>query len=145
VNRHYLFHLPNDIAELMQLAGRIRKLPDYRRLGEKCRYVLDLALEEMASNIIKYGYDDRHERSIEIEIDFSSPDIELKLRDDGHEFNPLNCGNGPVQGDLEELNIGGMGICLIRNLVKSMEYHRRENCNELTIRIERGPEAASVE
>lgn len=57
MKRVFLFRLPNDIGKLMALAAQIRELDEYRRLDGKTAYALDLALEEMASNIIKYGYD----------------------------------------------------------------------------------------
>ena len=55
MKRVFLFRLPNDIGKLMALAAQIRELDEYRRLDGKTAYALDLALEEMAGNIIKYG------------------------------------------------------------------------------------------
>lgn len=135
MSKHYHFQLPGELDELMRLAERIRGLDEYCGLPAKPRYILDLALEEMASNIIKYGLDNRSERSIEVEIDFSRPDLVLTLRDDGSEFNPLECPFNP-DGDIDERPIGGVGIHLICNLAKRMDYRRTGNTNELKIVID---------
>ena len=42
--KEFLFHLPNDIGKLMQLAAEIRQLKEYGDLSPKTQYVLDLAL-----------------------------------------------------------------------------------------------------
>ena len=127
--KEFLFHLPNDIGKLMQLAAEIRQLKEYEDLSPKTQYVLDLALEEMATNIIKYGYDEPGTRTIEISVG-------LVLSDDGHEFNPLEA-QAPAEAGIEERDIGGMGIYLTRNLVRSMEYERKENRNVLSICIDK--------
>ena len=117
----------------MQLAAEIRQLKEYEDLSPKTQYVLDLALEEMATNIIKYGYDEPGTRTIEISVGFNQKDLRLVLSDDGHEFNPLEA-QAPAEAGIEERDIGGMGIYLTRNLVRSMEY---ENRNVLSICIDK--------
>ena len=134
--KEFLFHLPNDIGKLMQLAAEIRQLKEYEDLSPKTQYVLDLALEEMATNIIKYGYDEPGTRPIEISVGFDQKDLRLVLSDDGHEFNPLEA-QAPAEAGIEERDIGGMGIYLTRNLVRSMEYERKENRNVLSICIDK--------
>ncbi len=136
MKNRFLFHLPNDIQQLMRLAEQIRELEEYQLLTAKTRYVLDLALEEMATNIIKYGYDAPGERAIEVDINFAETEVVLTLRDDGHEFNPLECNEHAVKC-LEEREIGGVGIYLIRNMVRGMKYTRAGECNELVIHIGR--------
>ena len=54
-------------------------------------------LEEMAGNIIKYGYDVAGERIIEIEIAFGGRAVTLTLRDHGRPFNPLNVPEEPEE------------------------------------------------
>lgn len=137
MGRSFLFKLPNEIDKLMLLAAEIRELPEYLGLDGKSRYALDLALEEMAGNIIRYGYDVPGERVIEIGIDFGASEVTLTLRDDGKPFNPL-AADPPPQGGIEERDIGGVGVYLVRSMVRSMEYRREDGRNVLTLRIGRG-------
>lgn len=137
MGRNFLFKLPNEIDKLMLLAAEIRQLPEYLQLDGKSRYTLDLALEEMAGNIIRYGYDVPGERVIEIGIGFDASEVTLTLRDDGKPFNPMTA-DPPPTGDVEERDIGGVGVYLVRSMVRSMEYRREEGRNVLTLRIGRG-------
>ena len=138
MKRVFLFRLPNDIGKLMALAAQIRELDEYRRLDGKTAYTLDLALEEMAGNIIKYGYDVAGERIIEIEIAFGGRAVTLTLRDDGRPFNPLNVPEEPEEGDVDGRRIGGVGVYLVRKMVRSMEYRRENDRTVLTLQIDRG-------
>ena len=135
--KNYLFQLPNKLDELMHLAGNIRQLEAYRQLSPQARYTLDLALEEMATNIIKYGYDNTEPRSIEIGIHFNPGEVILTLCDDGHEFNPLTVTPSSLESELAECPVGGLGIHLIKNMVRSMDYVRQNNRNILVIVIDR--------
>ncbi len=135
--RRYAYNLPGEIGDLMRLAEQIRELDEYRAMNAKARYVLDLALEEMASNIIKYGFSEGEDRKIEVMIDFDDRELVLTLRDSGHEFNPLEYSNLP-DGDLLERKIGGVGIHLICNMAKKMDYRRSGGLNELKITIDLG-------
>ncbi len=136
MNKKFLFHFPNDIKELMRLAARIRELDEYRSLTPRTCYILDLALEEMATNIIKYGYDEPGMHIIEIEIEFSPRMLTLTLIDDGHAFDPLEAPSPDEEATEEEREVGGVGIYLIRNMVRSMRYRREGNHNILVITID---------
>src|SRR5262245_57829149 len=52
-------------------------------------YLANLAIEELVTNCVKYGYDDSAEHIIEIELKLSPAELVLTVTDDGHPFNPL--------------------------------------------------------
>ena len=97
-------------------------------------YLANLALEELITNCIKYGYDDDGEHVIEIELNFSGGELVLTLVDDGHPFNPLELPEPDTDLPVEDRPIGGLGIHLLRKMSDRMEYARLENQNRLTLR-----------
>ncbi len=118
----------------MRLAEEIRSIPAYTRLSTECRYVLDLALEEMATNVIKYAFDGKNEQAFDISIVFGGKIITLVLEDNGREFNPLTA-RRPEDLPVEERAVGGVGIYLVAKMAKSISYVRRDDRNILTIEI----------
>ncbi len=138
MSKKFMFHFPNDIRALMRLAATIRELDEYRLLTPRTCYVLDLALEEMATNIIKYGYDEPGMHIIEIEIEFGPRELTLTLVDDGHAFDPLQAPSPDAEASEEEREVGGVGIYLIQNMVRSMRYRREGDRNVLVIIIDNG-------
>lgn len=103
----------------------------------KALYTAQLAIEELGTNIIKYGYDDSREHSIVLQAHCPGDLIELRLSDDGHAFDPCSALEPNREATLDERTPGGWGISLVRKLVNDMEYARVAGRNVLTLRIQR--------
>jgi anti-sigma regulatory factor (Ser/Thr protein kinase) len=98
--------------------------------------VANLALEEMATNIVKYGYDDQDAHEILLRLALVPGAIVLTLEDDGHPFDPLRAPEPNIHLPLEEREPGGLGIHLIRKMAQRMVYERSGGRNRLTITIQ---------
>ena len=89
-----------------------------------------LACEEAFTNIVSYSGAQRAWFA-------ASSDGEavcMTLEDDGIPFDPLAI--APAEKEFEELDGGGMGISLIRQLASDISYRRADDRNILTIRIQ---------
>jgi serine/threonine-protein kinase RsbW len=98
-------------------------------------YRINLALEEMVTNIIKYGYDEPGRHKIEITLEVGAKEVSLVIVDDGHDFNPVLHERKPPAEKLEEREIGGLGIHLMKKLLDHMEHRREGGRNILGIKI----------
>jgi len=97
-------------------------------------YLANLAIEELATNSIKYGYDDAGEHVIEFELRIAHGEMVLVVTDDGHPFNPLDFKEPDMRLPIEEKPIGGLGIHLLRKMADKMEYIRQDGKNRVTLR-----------
>jgi len=100
-------------------------------------YSANLAIEEMVSNTLKFGYDDARVHEIFLRAEVLPKRLLLVIEDDGHEFNPLNAPEPDVHLPAEERTPGGLGIYLVRKFAEEMRYERRDGRNRLTIAIRR--------
>lgn len=100
-------------------------------------YRINLALEEMITNIIKHGYDDYNSHEIWVSLEVGKNEITGIIKDDGHEFNPLVQKKKEVAASLEERKVGGLGIQLTRELLDHVGYKRENGENILEIRVRR--------
>jgi anti-sigma regulatory factor (Ser/Thr protein kinase) len=106
-----------------------------RTTAAELQYFANLAIEEIATNCIKYGYDDAKNHVIEVKLSFSGSDVlVVTVVDDGHPFNPLEAREPDLSVPVEERPIGGLGIYLLRQLCDRMEYVREGGKNRLTLR-----------
>lgn len=134
--RIWRYELPGEIPALKDLNDEIRKLPEFHLLGEKSRYGLELAIEEIVSNTIKYGYDAGAEHHIIVELVFCRGKADVRLTDDGRPFNPLaTTGKSVADGDLDTLPIGGVGLFLTREFVDDMRYRYENGMNILEFSV----------
>ena len=85
----------------------------------------EVAAEEAVVNILHYS------RATEIEMVLSSQDsaFTIQLMDDGLPFDPTE--HTPNNKTIDERQIGGMGIHLIRQIVDEMHYERKKEKNIL--------------
>ncbi len=124
----------NDLAEMMLLRDCVLQFSEENQLSEDIVFALDLCLEELITNVIKYGYDDSAQHAIYISLSMEGDRLVLEMRDDGHAFDPTLLPDPDLDVPLEERRIGGLGIHLVRNYVDSMEYKREANQNILTLK-----------
>jgi anti-sigma regulatory factor (Ser/Thr protein kinase) len=96
-------------------------------------YLANLAIEELLTNCIKYGYDDADEHTISIELELVGKELKLTVIDDGHLFNPLEVAPPDTSLPLEERPVGGLGLHLLRNMSDRMEYNRVQDKNCVTL------------
>ena len=103
--------------------------------GPQALYNAQLAAEEIGTNIIKYGYDDRLEHRITLRVECLPDCIRLELLDSGRPFDVREVPEPDPDESLEDRQPGGWGISLVRRLARRMDYKRRGGFNVLTIEI----------
>jgi len=93
----------------------------------------NLAIEEFATNCIKYGYDDQNEHTIEVRVVLSGGSLVVVITDDGRPFNPIEAPDPDLNLPTEERPIGGLGIYLVRKMSDRIEYVREAGRNRVTL------------
>lgn len=118
------FTLKNRISELNKLAEELEKFSSEYKLPQKILFDINLSLDELVTNIISYGYDDDKDHDILISIAKEEDNIFITLEDEGIEFNPLNTEEPETETELEDREIGGLGIYFVKNKMDRISYER---------------------
>jgi sigma-B regulation protein RsbU (phosphoserine phosphatase) len=94
---------------------------------------VELASEEVLVNIIQHGYQDRPEK-IEINVKvFPKSHVEITIKDYGPPFDPLQRKEPNYSEKIEEREVGGLGIHLIRQNMDEVRYKRESGANILIL------------
>jgi len=135
------FHqtIANDIVNLCGLMEGATAFLEGQSVDAQAVYRINLALEEMVTNIIKYGYDEPGRHNIEVALDVGAKEVALVIVDDGHDFSPVLHEKKPSADKPGEREIGGWGIPLMKKLLDHMEHRREGGRNILEIKIRRKP------
>ena len=128
------FNLKSKLSELDALCQKLEKFGQSMGLSQKCIFEANLALVELFTNIISYGYDDKNEHTIRITITFQNDELVFNIEDDGIPFNPTEVESPDLECTIEECRIGGLGIHLAKNLMDEVCYQRCNDKNILTLR-----------
>ena len=96
---------------------------------------LELVVEEIFVNIASYSYPGKTGSvTIQIEVEKNPPAVTLVFKDQGIEYNPLAQEAPDVDLALEDRNIGGLGIFLVKNYVDDLSYSYNDGSNVLTLK-----------
>ena len=99
----------------------------------KVTYFVDLAIEEIVTNCIHYGYGDELEHTIAITLTVADEMLTLRIVDDGLAFDPLAARPPDFSIAIQNRTEGGLGIYLLRNLADRITYDRCDGTNQITL------------
>lgn len=125
----------NDMPELTHVLQVVNVFLEPRELQSKLVYAVNLILEEILMNIVKYGYDDEESHEIEVQIEVEQEEVALIVIDDGKEFNPLTIPKPDRSKSAMDRLEEGLGLQFVRHMRNAMEYRREEGKNILRIWI----------
>jgi serine/threonine-protein kinase RsbW len=123
----------NQVAQLEVLANTLERISYEWNIPMDIILSLNLVIEELVTNIIFYGYDDKNEHEIHIHLSYKNKIIQMQIEDDGKEFNPLLVLEPEMDKTIENSKIGGLGIHFVRKIMDDISYQRSNNKNKLTL------------
>jgi serine/threonine-protein kinase RsbW len=127
--------IPNRLPDLMRAIEELDRCLEQWGGNADARYLAQLAVEELGTNILKYGYDDNAEHFIRLAAFNIEGMFQICLEDDGHEFDPCQTPEPDPNLGLQERKPGGWGLSLVRRLAAGMSYERREGRNLLCVLV----------
>jgi anti-sigma regulatory factor (Ser/Thr protein kinase) len=124
----------NDLAELSRVAESVEEFCANQAIPAACAFKLNVALEELLTNTISYGYGDEGRHEIAIDIAREGEMIVTELSDDGRAFDPLNAPPPDLDSTIEDRRIGGLGVHLVKTMMDDVTYAYRDGRNHVTLR-----------
>ena len=113
----------NDMAELANLRDSLERIGAELGVPGKPLMQLQVALDEIASNAIKYGWPDGGNHKLFVRITGQQDRIEVEIVDDGREFDPRDA-PPPEPQPAGRRRPGGLGIHMVKQLVDRVDYER---------------------
>ena len=84
-----LVELKNNLTEIGRMSETIDEFCTSNKLPPDTGFALNLSLEEVVTNIIKYAYDDYDVHIIIVRLYINRGQVHIEVEDDGKPFNPL--------------------------------------------------------
>ncbi|WP_321504437.1 ATP-binding protein [uncultured Methanoregula sp.] len=91
-----------------------------------------LAVEEAITNVIVHGYEGR-DGEIVIRCRATKGIVEIEIEDMAIPFDPLTLPEPDLTGSVDDRQIGGLGIFLIRRVMDEIVYRYENNKNILVL------------
>ena len=104
-------------AQLPEIARMVEALEAYAEqtgLPTETAYQITLVLDELVTNIVSYGVAPGETRPITLSLTYAGGVLEIVLSDPGKPFDPRNAPPPDTEASLEDRQIGGLGVHLVR-------------------------------
>ena len=132
--KKYSFELKSSLSELDNLSQNLEYFGQKFGLSKKLIFEINLALDELFTNIISYGFKDEKEHIIKVTLTPQNEELCLCIEDDGVPFNPTDFEIPDVACSVDNCKIGGLGIHIMRKLMDEICYQRCDDKNVLTLK-----------
>ena len=117
-----------------QIIAFIDKELDEVGCDEKSRDQLDIAVEEIYINVASYAYpEEAGDATISFGFDKDKSRVIISIKDAGIPYDPLEKSDPDIDLSVEERDIGGLGIYMVKNSMDDVRYERKEGHNIFTM------------
>jgi len=124
----------NDLIELRLMSAWLQKTCEHLAVPESVSKDLDLCANEAVANIILYAYEDHEQHQITIGLELKKDQaLTLTIQDDGNPFDPFKAILSRPYDKIGDVQIGGMGIELMRSLANEYTYCRLNGKNIISL------------
>ncbi len=130
--------IKNEISELKNVNDTLAQFLDAHHVPYRAAYAVNLAVDELVVNVMRYAYVDDDTHFIDLELAIQGDQVILRIVDDGRPFDPRT---GPsLDLHAEERQVGGLGLLLVLDMVDVLKYQRVEERNCVEVRVHLFPD-----
>ncbi len=117
-----------------QVRTFIENMMEEHSATEQDIFQMDIAVEELFVNVANYAYAPEHGMvEIEVSISENPKKMQVTLIDQGIPYNPLEREDPDITLGLDEREIGGLGIYMVKQSMDEVRYEYKDNSNVMTI------------
>lgn len=130
--------LENDLRKIARVASRIEEFCSAHGIAEETAFAVNLAIDELLTNTISYGYDDDEAHRIEVILCLEGKTLVVAVVDDSAPFDPTELREPDLDAPIDGQEMDGLGMLLVNRMMDGVEYQRRGECNVVTLTKDAG-------
>jgi serine/threonine-protein kinase RsbW len=130
----------NDLAELVIVSDELNRVVEGSAISNKALIQLQVALDEVLSNVIKYAWPEGKTHEVHVRINAQKDVVKVIIVDDGEAFDPRAQTPPKPLATGRRPRPGGVGIHMVRQLVDGFDYARIGDRNQITLTKRYAPE-----
>ena len=121
--------------QILKVTGFVNSRLEKLNCPEECRIQIDIALDEILSNIIRYAYGpEGGPVTVRFQAGDAPPGAVITVTDRGVPFNPLESEPPDLSTPLRSRPVGGLGLFVVRSTMDEVSYRYEDGRNILTVR-----------
>jgi anti-sigma regulatory factor (Ser/Thr protein kinase) len=125
--------IDNDISQIPKVGEAFDRFSEANGLAPAMVQTFHIIFDELLNNIITYGYGDDERHVVEVNIELAGKQLSVTITDDGVPFDPLSQEAPDTSLSIDEREIGGLGIHLVKSMSDECSYERKSDKNVLSL------------
>jgi len=122
---------PKNLSKILEF---VSEFVDSCLTSKKTKKQIELAIEEMTVNIVKYAYQGK-EGPLDIRLSQQGSSLlQIEIVDWGRRFDPTRLSAKDLSSNIDEVEEGGLGIFLANQVMDNIQYQRIGTENHLLMR-----------
>ena len=122
------------IDRIPWLTDQINELLEGLDCPMKAQMQIDVAIDEVMANIASYAYEQgTGEVTVRFDFETDTRRVAITFIDAGIPYDPVAKPDPDVTLTVQEREVGGLGIFLVKKTMDEVSYVRQDGCNVLTI------------
>ena len=121
------------LSAVHSISRMVEEFGDANRLPHPKVYMINLALDELITTSVNYGFDGVANPKIEVTVRIEGGALVLTTVDNGRPFDPTAVATPDIDASVERRPIGGLGLHIIRTFADRMTYEFENGRNRLTL------------
>lgn len=126
--------ITSELDAIDEVNARFNAFAGLHRVPDAARRTFNIAFDDLLNNIVSYAYNGSPDLMIDVRIQVGPEFLEAALFDDGPMFDPFSMDAPDTEADLEDREIGGLGVHLVRSMMDEVGYRRVHDRNVVTIK-----------
>ena len=125
---------PAKVDALMDVLGFVEDMLESCECSMKNQTAICVALEEVFVNVANYAYGEENgDVTLDISFNEASRNVTFRMTDGGVPFDPLQMPDPDITLSVEERQIGGLGIFIVKKTMDTVRYNHENGKNILTM------------
>ena len=137
----FTLRIERSMAGLEQLGGWVDTVAAATGLSKTAEFALRLCLEEATANVVMHGAGDTGSDGdagfVALHVAPAQDSLHVTVEDDCEAFDPLHVPAATIPTNPDEARVGGLGVHLMRQYARTIDYARVGDVNRLTLTIGR--------
>jgi len=130
---HFDLQIQNELTEINTVIEAFEEYSEKTDIPMPVAMKVNLVFDELLNNIITYAFPEGGEHKIKVRAEKSPDRLLIVIEDDGLPFNPFAQSEADTSLSVDDRDIGGLGIHLVKNVMDDVTYDRHLDSNVVTL------------
>lgn len=121
--------IDGQLSEVARVAAAFADFAVQQGVPVPVRRSVQVVLDDLLANVVQHGLGGRPGGEATVEVALTGGAVVVTIADNGPPFDPFARAAPDTTLSIEERQIGGLGIHLVRQMMDEVSYERREDRN----------------